>query len=318
MTHSIPPVSEGAPAVEIHRLTRRFGDLEPVRDLSLSIARGEILGVLGPNGAGKTTTLSILATLIEPSEGDVRIFGHSVRRDAASVRRRVGLAPQQISLYPTLSAEENLHFFGRLHGLRVPQLRTRSDRLLERVGLAGRRGDPVGTFSGGMKRRLNLACALVHEPALVLLDEPTAGVDPQSREHLFELIAELARDGATVIYTSHYIEEVERLCDRIAILDYGELVAVGSHHELLQIVGLGEIIEVEAAGLDLDALSELKGFRGLQTQGDRLRIFVDDAAQALPHFARCLENAASAARLQVYPIDLERVFIHLTGRDLRD
>ena len=305
-------------AIEILGLTKRFGDFQPVTELSLEIRAGETFGLLGPNGAGKTTTLSMIATLLEPSGGDARILGHSIRSDVDTVRRLVGLAPQQISLYPKLSAQENMQFFGRLYGLKGAPLRQRIDELLESVGLAGRRDDRSGTFSGGMQRRLNLACALVHDPQVVLLDEPTAGVDPQSRELLFELIGSIAEAGKTIVYTSHYIEEVERLCDRIAIIDHGKVIAQGTRHELLAIVGLGEVMEVTAPELDERAIEALPGFRGFEQQGDRYRIFVDDASAALIGFSRLMENAEKARDLEIYPVNLERVFIHLTGRELRD
>src|SRR5215468_520752 len=230
-------------------LARSFGDLEAVRGISLDIFAGETFGLLGPNGAGKTTTLSMLATLLPPTRGDVLVFGASAVDEPSEVRRRVGLAPQQISLYPMFTAEENLDFFGTLYGVPPAVRRRRVDRLLEQVGLAPRRADRVHTYSGGMQRRLNLACSLIHEPRLLLLDEPTAGVDPQSRENLFEVIRGIAAAGTTIVYTTHYIEEAERLCDRIAILDEGRIAAVGTLHDLLGMIGMGEVIEIRGRGI---------------------------------------------------------------------
>jgi ABC-2 type transport system ATP-binding protein len=217
--------------------------------VSLDIRPGETFGLLGPNGAGKTTTLSMLATLLPPTSGDASVGGCSVARDPKGVRRRVGIAPQTLSLYPDLTGEENLHFFARLNGVPRREREARVAHVLALVGLEGRRADRVRSYSGGMQRRLNLACALVHGPRVVLLDEPTAGVDPQSRENLLGAIRGLAADGTTVLYTTHYMEEAERLCDRIAILDEGRVRAVGTLEELLEIVGLGEVIEVRGAGL---------------------------------------------------------------------
>src|SRR5262245_21613817 len=235
--------------VQFVDLARSFGDLEAVRGISLEIPAGETFGLLGPNGAGKTTTLSMLATLLPPTRGDVLVFGASAVHEPSEVRRRVGLAPQQISLYPMFTAEENLDFFGTLYGVPSAARRRRVDRLLEQVGLAPRRRDRVHTYSGGMQRRLNLACSLVHEPRLLLLDEPTAGVDPQSREKLFEVIREIAATGTTIVYTTHYIEEAERLCDRIATLDEGRIAAVGTLRELLDVMGMGEVIELRGAAV---------------------------------------------------------------------
>lgn len=228
-------------AVEIAGLGHRYGDLEAVSDLSLEIGEGETFGLLGPNGAGKTTTLSMLSTLLSPSSGDALIFGRSLRKEVEAVRQVVGLAPQEISLYPDLSAEENLLFFGRIHGVRGAELRRRCARLLELVELTERRRDPVRTYSGGMRRRLNLAASLVHEPRLLLLDEPTLGVDPQSREKLLHVVNEIAVNGATVVYTTHYMEEAERLCDRIAIIDQGRVIAMGNLQELLAIAEPREV-----------------------------------------------------------------------------
>ena len=249
--------------IELEGLGYSYGDLEAVRPLWLRIAAGETFGLLGPNGAGKTTTLSMLSTLLAPTSGDAIVFGRSLAREPEAVRRLVGLVPQDISLYLELTAEENLRFFGSLGGIHGPELRRRSDELLEKVSLSARRADRVRTFSGGMKRRLNLACSLVHKPRLVLLDEPTVGVDPHSRESLFEMVQQLAADGAAVLYTTHYMEEAERLCDRVAILDEGSIIAQGTHRELLELVGDEPVVEPPRA-------------------------------------------------------DLGRVFMHLTGRELRD
>jgi ABC-2 type transport system ATP-binding protein len=307
--------------VQVVDLARSFGSFEAVRGISLEIPAGETFGLLGPNGAGKTTTLSMLSTLLEPTRGDVRVFGASVVDDPAEVRRRVGLAPQQISLYPKLTAQENLEFFGRLHGRDGPALRERVDRLLELVGLAQRRGDLVHTFSGGMQRRLNLACSLIHEPRLLLLDEPTAGVDPQSREKLFEVIHEIASAGTTIIYTTHYIEEAERLCDRIGILDEGRIVAVGTLQELLEVVGMGEVIEIRSASIARDgrALEMLPEVTRIERDEDVVRVFVESAAHALTSIAGALREAGGDIEsLEVYRVSLERVFMHLTGKALRD
>ena len=307
--------------VDIHGLARSFGEVEAVRGVSLHIEEGETVGLLGPNGAGKTTTLSMLAALLPPSSGDADIFGASLCRDAWTVRRLVGLAPQEVSLYPELTADENLRFFGRLYGLGGAHLGKRADELLDLVGLLPRRDDRVATYSGGMKRRLNLACSLLHAPRLLLLDEPTVGVDPQSRDRIFDAIRELARHGRTILYSTHYMEEAERLCDRITILDEGRMVACGTLAELLRILGMGEIIELGGLGEELgdDRLASIPGITKIE-RGDRsTRIFVESAARALPAIAAIVAPAGEQLqRIQIYPVDLERVFMHLTGKQLRD
>jgi ABC-2 type transport system ATP-binding protein len=307
--------------VQIVDLAASFGSCEAVRGISTDILAGETFGLLGPNGAGKTTTLSMLSTLLTPTRGDVLVFGVSAVRDPAEVRRRVGLAPQQISLYPTFTGQENLEFFGRLHRVAAATLQPRIDWLLELVGLGPRRDDQVRTYSGGMQRRLNLACSLIHEPRLLLLDEPTVGVDPQSREKLFEVIEQIASAGTTIVYTTHYMEEAERLCDRIAILDEGRIVAVGALRELLHTVGMGEVIEIRGAatagdGLSFEALPEV-----LKIERDKgvVRLFVKSAAHALALMAGTLRDCGDDIEsLEVYRMSLEHVFMHLTGKALRD
>ena len=310
-----------SPGVDIEGLGRSYGHLEAVRGISFHIEEGETVGLLGPNGAGKTTTLSMLATLLAPSTGDARIFGVSLRRDAWDVRRLVGLAPQEISLYPELTGDENLRFLGRLYGLAGSRLRERADEVLELVGLVPRRDDRVATYSGGMKRRLNLACSLLHAPRLLLLDEPTVGVDPQSRDRIFDAIRELARNGKTILYTTHYMEEAERLCDRITIMDEGRILAVGTLGELLRIVGMGEVIELSGVRCDLGdgQLASIPGMIKVERGERSTRIFVQSAARALPALAAIVGGVGpELCGVQIYAVDLERVFMHLTGKQLRD
>jgi ABC-2 type transport system ATP-binding protein len=310
-----------APGIDIRHLAKRYGDFEALRDLSLEIRPGETFGLLGPNGAGKTTTLSMLSTLLPPTRGDARIFGRSLTEEVAEVRRLVGLAPQEISLYPDLTAQENLAFFGRLHGLRGAELSKRSDRLLELVGLTARGHDRVRTYSGGMKRRLNLACGLLHQPRLLLLDEPTVGVDPQSRENLFTAIRAIASEGTTILYTTHYMDEAERMCDRIAILDEGSVIAVGTLEELLELVGMGEVIEIHTTAVSMVErnLRALPEVTRVETSGARILIFVKSAARALgPISAALAEAEGEVEEIEVYRVNLERVFMHLTGKELRD
>jgi ABC-2 type transport system ATP-binding protein len=314
-------VADRSGGVELLDLARSFGEVEAVRGLRLAIRPGETFGLLGPNGAGKTTTLAMLSTLLPPSSGDARVFGHGLRGELSAVRRLVGLAPQEISLYPDLTGEENLLFFGRLHGVRGRELRDRTRDLLELVGLSPRRSDPVRTYSGGMKRRLNLAASLVHAPRLLLLDEPTVGVDVQSRERIFGAIREIAAGGTTVLYTTHYMEEAQRLCDRIAIMDEGRLLAVGDLAELLARVGVGEVVEIRSRAplLGQARLEAIAGVSRVESAGCTTRVFVESAARALgPIGAFLVEQGCEVEGLEVYAVNLERVFMHLTGKELRD
>ena len=224
-------------AVEVMNLKKNFGELKAVRGVSFTAQAGEVLSLLGPNGAGKSTTISMLSGLLEPNEGDATIMGHSVRREPLQAKARLGVVPQDIALYPDLSARENLVFWGKMYGLRGAPLKARVDEVLEIIGLADRQNDRVGTFSGGMKRRVNIGAALLHKPAVVIMDEPTVGIDPQSRRHILDNVKELNRQGMTVLYTTHYMEEAEELSDHIAIMDQGKVIAYGTYGELIQLVG---------------------------------------------------------------------------------
>ena len=325
---SPPPSAEerhetagGVRGIEVANLVKRYGDLEAVRGVSFEVHAGEVFGLLGPNGAGKTTTLSMLATLLRPSQGDATIFGHSLLREVADVRRLVGLVPQHVSLYPNLTARENLTFFGRIYGVAGQALRARTDQLLDLIGLGARADDQVHTYSGGMKRRLNLACGLIHQPRLLLLDEPTVGVDAQSRQHILDAIRAIARQGMAVLYTTHYMEEAERFCDRMAIMDEGRIIAAGTLAELLQVVGLDELIELRwlPDADDLARLREIDAIAGVETVGGVTRILAPNAGRALgPIAAVIAESAAAVERLEMHPVNLERVFMRLTGKALRD
>lgn len=274
-------------------LRKRFGELVAVDGLSLEVGRGEVLAFLGPNGAGKTTTLGMIVGAIEPDAGAVEIDGATPR--SAATRAKVGLAPQSLALYDDLTARENLVFFARLYGLSPRTASERADALLGRVELAGRARDRVGGFSGGMKRRLNLAAALVHDPQLVLLDEPTAGVDPQSRNQILELVRALAAEGRTLLYSTHYMEEAQRLCSRVAIVDHGRLLELGT----------------------VDALLTRHGGRSvvLARRGEaETRVETDDPVREVA--ALLAEGGVTSLRIE--RPDLESVFLTLTGRSLRD
>lgn len=278
--------------LEIQNLTKTFGDLKALDDVTLSLGPG-LFGLLGPNGAGKTTSVWMAVGLLRPDAGTVRVAGDDPA-DAA-VRRRVGVAPQSIALYDELTARENLRFLGKLQGLRGRALESRVDELLERVGLSDRAKHRAGGFSGGMLRRLNLAAALVHRPELVLLDEPTAGVDPQSRHAIFDLVAWLREQGTTVLLTTHYLEEAQRLCDRVAIVDAGRVLELGTVEELIQRHGGGQRVVVDriAGREELHTTEPMRAIAGV----------LDDPGTLGVHVERS---------------NLEDVFLALTGRSVRD
>lgn len=218
--------------IEIREIKKNFNKLEAVKGLSLTIEDGEILGLLGPNGAGKSTTISIISTLLPPTSGDVLYEGKSILKDPRNFRAILGVVPQEIALYPDLTGYENLKFFGKVYGLKGKKLEDQIEKVLQIIGLNGRAKEVVKNYSGGMKRRLNIGCALLHSPRVFIMDEPTVGIDPQSRNHILETVKALREEGMTIIYTSHYMEEVEYLCDRIYIMDHGEIIAAGTKEEL--------------------------------------------------------------------------------------
>ncbi len=315
------PGRSGAAALEVDSLTRRHGQLEAVKGISFEIQRGEVFGLLGPNGAGKTTTISVLSTRLRPHRGDARVFGRSIRTDIAALRGTIGLVPQEVSIYPALTAAENVRFFGHMYGVESPVIEHRVDHLLELVGLRGRRDDPAGNFSGGMKRRLNLAVSLVHEPRLLLLDEPTVGIDPHSRQHIFEIIRNLKRSGTAILYTTHYMEEAEELCDRLAVMDEGKIIAMGSLGELLTSMGCAETIDIRGVPVD-----QVQGFFGnhpavseIDADGgdDGGRLYVIDAKALLEPLHQVLGRYPDAT-LQISPMSLGDLFLRLTGKELRD
>ena len=306
----------------VRGLRKRFGAQVAVDDVSFHVRRGECFGLLGPNGAGKTTTLSMVASLLRPDSGTITVDGIDATSDPLRVRRLLGLVPQELALYEELTAAENLAFFGGLYGLRGAALSLRVAAALEVARLADRAADRVKTFSGGMKRRLNFAVGIVHEPRVILLDEPTVGVDPQSRNHLFDMAAELKKRGVTIVYTTHYMEEAERLCDRVGIVDRGRTVAVGTREELVRSLGAEDEAELRFAPGDLaDESRWREAFLPLvvRRRGD----------DALAVSVRGIEGvkdvlaAAERARLPAKSVtlrkpDLETVFLALTGRALRD
>jgi ABC-2 type transport system ATP-binding protein len=312
----------GEPILVCRDLRKSYGDLVAVDGVGFSIAEGETYGLLGPNGAGKTTTISMIVGILAGDAGQVLIDGEPVTPSRTRVKSRIGYVPQELALYPDLSGRENLRFFARLYGMNGAQVRQRSDQVLAIVGLADRAGDLVKTYSGGMKRRLNIAVGLLHRPRLLVLDEPTAGVDPQSRNAILASVAELAGTGIAVLYTTHYMEEAERLCDRVGIIDLGQIRAEGSQRELISLIG-----ERDRIGLTLDgdvsaaraAVAALPAVRAADSADSRVEVLVDDARTALPVILDTVTGTGAAVRsVAVTEPNLEAVFLHLTGKALRD
>jgi ABC-2 type transport system ATP-binding protein len=319
------------PILTVQGLVKRYRDATVVDGVSFTIQPGEIFGLLGPNGAGKTTLISMLCGLYPPTAGTATIAGYDLVADVDQVKRLIGVVPQDLAIYPTLSARENLAFFGSMYGLRGKALKQRIDDALEIVALADKAHQPTGAFSGGMKRRVNIAAGLLHHPRLLFLDEPTVGVDPQSRNHIFDSVLRLHREfGMTIVYTSHYMEEVETLCKRVAIMDGGKLIALDTKEHLLAQLGGG----ILSLGLSQGGPDIMETLRSLPSIG---HIGVSESAQpesAGPVQVRCQTINAERALLEVIPAvlnsgrqltavelsapNLESVFLHLTGKKLRD
>jgi ABC-2 type transport system ATP-binding protein len=309
--------------LEVSNLSKSYGDRRALDGVSFAIQPGEIFGLLGPNGAGKTTTISVIATILRPSGGEVQVAGHSATDELGAVRNKVGLVPQQVCLYPTLTAEENLRFFGEMYGLSGHTLATRVEAMLTLVGLVPRRRDRVDTFSGGMQRRLNLGCGLIHQPELLLLDEPTVGLDPQSRERIFSAVEELASAGIAVLYTTHYMEEAERLCHRVAIMDEGHFVAEGAPRDLAANVGEGRTLAItfeRSPGAELQARLAKEGAGdGLPAGPYRFQLAGPSLEELIPELVRLAAAEQNPVKeLVVHQPNLGEVFLHLTGKALRD
>ena len=309
-------------AIEIQNLHKRFGDLQAVQDISLTVQAGEILSLLGPNGAGKSTAISIISGLLKPDAGDALVMGHSIRWEPEAAKACLGVVPQDIALYPDLSARENLLFWGKMYGLRGAALKGRVDEVLEIISLVDRQKGRVDKFSGGMKRRVNIAAALLHKPQVVIMDEPTVGIDPQSRRHILDNVKDLNRQGMTVLYTTHYMEEAAELSDHIAIMDHGQVIAYGTHDELIQMVGEQTRIDLTLTGdaeRVMAAWQQVEGVSRASVQDGTVTVLVDDSHRVLPR----LFEVATAADARITGVDirepnLEAVFLHLTGRALRD
>jgi ABC-2 type transport system ATP-binding protein len=301
-------------------LEKRFDDLVAVDGVSFTITEGETFGLLGPNGAGKTTSISMIAGLLERDAGTVEIAGEKISPRSTNGKAAIGLVPQELAIYPDLTARENLRFFGRLYGLDGSGLASRVGEVLEVIGLTDRADDLTKEYSGGMKRRLNIGIGLLHTPRLLVLDEPTVGVDPQSRNAILESVEHLSSEGMAVLYTTHYMEEAERLCDRVAIIDEGRIKAEGTRRELVSMVGQKDRVSItgDMAGCG-DAVSGAVGVSEVSATDRTLDILVDDAGSILPDLlARVTAAGGNITGVEVVEPNLEAVFLHLTGKALRD
>jgi ABC-2 type transport system ATP-binding protein len=312
----------GELVLEATGLRKRFGDNQAVNGVDISVGPGETFGLLGPNGAGKTTSISIIAGLLAADSGSVMVAGRPINTRSTDAKAAIGLVPQDLAIYPDLSARENLTFFGRLYGMKGPSLAKRIAEVLEVIGLADRANDRTKEFSGGMKRRLNIGIGLLHQPTLLILDEPTVGVDPQSRNAILESVEQLSRAGMAVLYTTHYMEEAERLCDRVAIIDQGVVKAEGTRRQLVELVGEADRIHITATG-DLQAAraaaASVSGVLEATVADHSIEVMAGMASSLLPEvLARVAAGGAAITSVAVIEPNLEAVFLHLTGKALRD
>jgi ABC-2 type transport system ATP-binding protein len=307
--------------IDVSGLRKRFGDNEALKGISFVVRPGEIYGLLGPNGAGKSTTIGILCGLVRPDAGQASLNGIDIARRPVDARRVLGVVPQEVALYTEFSARDNLTFFGKLYGLSGAALTAAIDRVLQRVGLAERAKEPIEGFSGGMLRRLNIAAGLLHAPSVVLMDEPTVGLDPQTRASILELVRSIADGGAAVVYTTHYLDEAERLCDRIGIIDHGTILAEGTLAELRQAAGAREIIALrgtfraEAVAIEIQQHPE---YELIKASDDELLLTVQRAEQQLTALLTVAATLGTVREVAIRQPSLENLFIKLTGRELRD
>jgi ABC-2 type transport system ATP-binding protein len=302
----------------IENVTKRFGEIVALDRVSLSLARGEFFGLLGPNGAGKTTLMSLVAGLRAPDSGSISISGQRVGPNAMAPRHELGFVPQAIALYEELSAEENLRLFGKLYGLAGQELRARVDHGLHAAQLFERRQDKVQTYSGGMKRRINVVASILHRPALLLCDEPTVGVDPQSRNAIFEFLQRLNADGMTIVYSTHYMEEATRLCSRIAIIDHGRLLALGTLDELLTHLPFSELVRIARNDQTTAQMQALAEYGEITKAEDAYLFKLRDGLRFSEFFAAAEELGLPYRYFNIRRPTLEDLFLHLTGKNLRD
>ena len=308
--------------IDVRDLRKTYGDLVAVDGVSLSADAGAIFGLLGPNGAGKSTIIGCISGLIQPTGGRISVMGHDLASDGLAARKNLGIVPQELALYPELSATDNLSYWGAAYGLRGDELKRRVGAVLELIGLLDRAKEPVKTFSGGMQRRLNFGCGIVHEPRVLLLDEPTVGVDPQSRVRLLDLVREQVATGTCVLYTTHYMEEAQMLCERIGIIDHGKVLALGTLEALRGMMGERDILRLTGT-FDPErartAVSQLEQAEVVNADKDSLMLSVDGATRRLPAiFSALSDSGCQVQETTLTQPSLESLFIKLTGRELRE
>jgi len=313
------------PAIlEVQNLVKKYGDFAAVKRISFDIKEGESFSLLGPNGAGKTTTISVLSTLYAPTEGDAIVGGHSVSKEPMAVRQLIGVVPQDLAIYDDLTARENLSFWGQMYGLSGKALKARIVEVLEQIGLSDKANNRVKTYSGGMKRRVNIGVGLLHKPHLLFMDEPTVGIDPQSRRAILDSVKELNKQGMTVLYTTHYMEEAQELSDRVGIIDHGELIALGTQKELTRQVGENDTLilrvgEGEDAAALAAAVRALPGVLQANVTDGAVTLITPEAEEVLaPVVTKANESGVKIRAVEIQEPNLEAVFLHLTGRALRD
>jgi ABC-2 type transport system ATP-binding protein len=310
--------------LEVQNLAKNYGDFQAVKGVSFNIEEGEIFSLLGPNGAGKTTTISMLSTLYTPTSGDATIAGHSITKSPMDVRNAIGVVPQDLALYEDLTAKENLIFWGQMYGLGGKSLASRVDEVLEQIGLTDKAKDRVKTYSGGMKRRVNIGVGLLHKPRLLFMDEPTVGIDPQSRRAILDTVKDLNKKGMTVLYTTHYMEEAEELSNRVGIIDHGDLIAIGTQKELTKQVGetetlvlhIGENEDPEAL---VTSFKDIKEVLEANVVNNEISVITPSAKDVLASVVtKANERGIKIHSIDIREPNLEAVFLHLTGRALRD
>jgi daunorubicin resistance ABC transporter ATP-binding subunit len=308
--------------IKIENLVKKYNENYAVNSISFDINRGELFGLLGPNGAGKSTTISILSGLIKPTNGSVYIDGSDIVKNPMAAKKVIGLVPQDIALYPTLTARENLMFWGRMYGLSGKVLKQRMEEVLNIVELSDRKNEKIQNYSGGMKRRINIAAALLHRPEILIMDEPTVGIDPQSRNHILETVKSLNDGGMTVIYTSHYMEEVEYLCSRIGIVDHGKLIAIGDKDNLKKSVLSHDKIEIAVSSVTPTMIEKIKSINfvtGVAAEENKLTVLSSDGPELLANLLLAIARMnVRVLSVNVEEPNLESVFLNLTGRALRD
>jgi ABC-2 type transport system ATP-binding protein len=308
--------------IEVRSITKSFGNIEAVKNVSFTIEKGEIFGILGPNGAGKSTIVNILNTLVKPDKGDVNIDEVNINDNGDTIKLIMGVVPQEIALYEELTAYENLMFWGGLYDIPKQELKANVNNTLEIVDLVSRKDDRIKTFSGGMKRRINIACSLLHNPKILVLDEPTVGVDPQNRNHIFEVIERLNNEGMTIIYTTHYMEEAERFCNTIAIIDVGRIIAQGTLKELREISAVKDLLTIKLADVNNETIiritSENPLFR-FDSTSNTLKVECGNIGNDIPIIINHIQNSGGVIeRIYTQGTSLESIYLKLTGKELRD